>query len=110
MHPRAESAQLGAHNGGTSWSAVSFVEVLTMSQSQNSPDKEHKGTSKERKHGRRPRGKHASRKKTRAHKVIDVPKTSFIGFVTTFDYVVFNGVWTRIMEKLQSEGCVVTLP
>eukprot|EP00750_Incisomonas_marina_P005587 INCI14029.7.p1 GENE.INCI14029.7~~INCI14029.7.p1 ORF type:complete len:397 (-),score=62.10 INCI14029.7:355-1479(-) len=50
--------------------------------------------------------KDAKRRKSkrRAHKVLDAPKTNFIGFETSFELGTFSVVWQRILDSLMREG------
>ena len=52
--------------------------------------------------------KDAKRRKSkrRAHKVLDAPKTNFIGFETSFELGTFSVVWQRILDSLMREGYV----
>jgi hypothetical protein len=54
--------------------------------------------------GGRQRGKSRSTKRTRVHTSLEVPKSNFVGFVTTFEYEVFAVVWQRVLDALMKEG------
>jgi hypothetical protein len=45
-----------------------------------------------------------AKRTTRVHTALEVPKSNFVGFVTTFEYEVFAVVWQRVLDALMKEG------